>query len=104
MRRSRVSEVLDLDKPNFAGALGQVITAPKGVYVESVQTLDLMGGVVFQDKSGNRFDTATARVESDNDRVIGPGVIKGTGPIGTVRGDSYEIQTNGGSILLPGVW
>ena len=102
VRRSRVSELMDLERPNFVGASGQVITAPKGIYSETTKTLDLNGGVVFQDKSGNRFDTSTAHIDSVRDRVVGSGAIRGGGPIGTVRGDNYEIRTDGGSIFITG--
>ena len=102
VRRSRVSDLMDLDRPDFTGASGQTITAPTGLYSDVSQAMDLTGGVVFQDKSGNRFDTATAHIDSQHDHVVGSGAIRGAGPIGTVFGDAYEIKTDTGSIFMRG--
>jgi lipopolysaccharide export system protein LptC len=101
-RRSRTSEVIDLDLPVFQGELGQTARAPKGVYKENARTLELAGGVVFLDKSGNRFDTATALVDAARDRAVGSGAIQGSGPLGSVRADNYEIQTSSGRVFLRG--
>lgn len=101
-RRSRSSEIIDLDLPVFEGQLGQTARAPTGVYKENSNTLELAGGVVFLDKSGNRFDTATAYVDADKDKAVGTGAIQGSGPLGSLRADTYEIQTSTGHVILRG--
>jgi lipopolysaccharide export system protein LptC len=101
-RRSRASETIDLNKPVFEGALGQTASAPRGTYNEEVRTMELVGGVVFMDKSGNRFDTATAKVDAAADKVVGSGSIRGSGPLGSLRADEYEIKASGGHVYLRG--
>lgn len=101
-RRSRVSDTVDLDLPVFEGGLGQTARAPKGIYKENAQTMELVGGVVFMDKSGNRFDTATALIEAGKDRVVGSGAIHGSGPLGSLRADNYEMQASGGRVVMRG--
>jgi lipopolysaccharide export system protein LptC len=101
-RRSRVSEVIDLERPVFTGGYGQTAKAPRGIYRDNARTLELAGGVVFLDKSGNRFDTATTLIEANRDRAVGSGAIQGSGPLGALRADAYEIQASGGHVFLRG--
>jgi lipopolysaccharide export system protein LptC len=101
-RRSRISDTVDLDKPLFEGSRGGSARAPKGVYKESTGNMELSGGVVFMDKSGNRFDTVDAFFDSAKDKVTGTGSINGSGPIGSLRADTYEMQASGGRVVMRG--
>ena len=78
------------------------MTANSGVYNQVERTVQLNGDVVFADDGGNTFSSTGAFVNAAENRVEGNRAIRGAGPLGSVRADSYEIREGGGRIVFRG--
>ncbi len=102
VRRSRLSDLVDLEQPYYRGSKGQTITAPRGVYRQDKRTLELLGAVEFKDESGNVFETSYAMIDTTRDVARGDKPVRGAGPLGVVRADAYEIQASGGRVRMSG--
>jgi len=100
-RRAEPARV-DLVDPKLVDELGTEVTAPRGVYDRDAQTLDLAGQVRVRDAAGYAFETTRARLHVLDGRVEGFVPLAGTGPIGTVRSDSYEIEDKGAIVHFQG--
>jgi len=100
-RRGLQSDLIDLDAPVYE-AKDRQVTATRGVYNQVARTIDLNGDVVFKDKSGNVFSSTSAFVNAAENRVEGKRAIRGEGPLGSVRADSYELREGGDRIIFRG--
>lgn len=100
-RRGLQSDLIDLDSPVYA-AKDRQVTATRGVYNQVARTIELNGDVVFTDQSGNTFSSTNAFVDAAENRVVGKRAIRGEGPLGSVRADSYELQEGGDRIIFRG--
>jgi lipopolysaccharide export system protein LptC len=100
-RRSMTSDLIDLERPVYT-ARGRKVTAKTGVYDQAARTVELNGDVVFADEEGNSFSSTTAFVNAQENRVEGRRAIRGEGPLGSVRADSYEIRDGGDRIVFRG--
>lgn len=99
------AQLVDLVNPALdEGSTGKV-QAPRGVFDQESQQLELFENVVLTDNAGNRFETTHARMFVEENRVIGLEPLVGAGPLGQIRADSYEIQDGGARIVFKGnVW
>jgi lipopolysaccharide export system protein LptC len=100
-RRSAGSDLVELERPVYESA-GRRVAATAGVYNQKLETLDLSGEVILADAQGNTFSSAAARVDGDSSVVYGDRAIRGAGPLGAVRADSYEIHERGERLILRG--
>ena len=100
-RRGLQSDLIDLQAPIYTAA-GRKVTANAGVYNQAERTVELTGDVVFADVSGNNFSSTGAFVSAAENRVQGRRAIRGEGPLGSVRADSYEIREGGDRIIFRG--
>jgi lipopolysaccharide export system protein LptC len=100
-RRGPQSDLIDLDSPVYA-AKDRKVTARTGVYDQAKRTVDLSGDVVFTDASGNTFTSTQAFVDAQANTVRGTRAIRGEGPLGSVRADSYELLDGGDRIIFRG--
>lgn len=100
-RRGLQSDLIDLDAPIYE-AKDRQVTATRGVYNQAARTIDLNGDVVFRDKSGNTFSSTSAFVNAAENTVLGKRAIRGEGPLGSVRADSYELRDGGDRIIFRG--
>lgn len=100
-RRGAQSDLIDLAAPVYS-AKGRKVTANAGVYNQNTRTVELSGDVVFADESGNTFSSTSAFVNAAENRVEGRRAIRGEGPLGSVRADSYEIREGGGRVIFRG--
>lgn len=101
-RRANNLAIIDLEKPNYRSALGLTVTAPVGVYDPEAHTLELSGGVTFEDRRGNRFSTERTKLDAATNLASGMQTVQGAGPLGSVRADAYEIDANTGHVRMSG--
>ena len=97
--------LIELDMPALDDGLNGTVTAPRGVFDQDAQHLELFEEVVLTDAGGNRFVTTHARMFVQENRVVGLQPLEGEGPLGKIRADTYEIQEGGKRLIFRGnVW
>ena len=101
LRQGRPTRSALLAAPIYS-ATGRKVTANTGVYNQAERTVALSGDVVFADESGNTFSSTSAFVNAAENRVEGKRAIRGEGPLGSVRADSYEIRDGGDRVIFRG--
>ena len=101
-RRRSDSSVIDLTNPRLVDELGTEVESLTGIYDQKLAFLDLYEDVVLRDSDGYTFTTSAARVHILEGRVEGLEPLNGTGPLGEVSSDTYEILDEGDRILLEG--
>ncbi|MEM6627303.1 MAG: hypothetical protein AAF719_11425 [Pseudomonadota bacterium] len=104
-RRLGVTEIIDLRRPVMEDANGGVVRSRDGVFDRSTQTLELVGDVQLADAGGYLFVSERATMFVEDNRVEGATPLIGTGPIGELRADTYEVLDGGDRVILRGnVW
>ena len=93
---------IDLVKPVFTDAFGSIVQAPIGVFDRNLGTLDLSERVSMRDAEGYDFLSDSAVFYVGDRKFVGNTPLKGSGPLGTVRSDSYEVLGEGDHIMLRG--
>ncbi|WP_075191482.1 MULTISPECIES: LPS export ABC transporter periplasmic protein LptC [Maricaulis] len=107
-RRDAADGVTELERPrldyNFleAGTDVSQVLAESGRYDLPNRILDLYSDVNFRTRAGYRFQSNHARIFLRDERVTGEEAVEGTGPMGTIRADSYEISDGGNHIIFSG--
>jgi len=101
-RRVADSSIIDLHNPKLIDETGTEVIAPTGVYNQNAGYLDLYEAVRVNDGQGYAFTTSAARVFVQEGRVAGLNPLRGNGPLGDVRSDSYEIVDDGDRVILRG--
>jgi lipopolysaccharide export system protein LptC len=100
-RQGPQSDLIDLEKPVYT-ADGRRVVATAGVYNQADRTVQLTGEVVFSDEEGNAFSSTSAFVRAADNVVVGARAVRGEGPLGSVRADSYEIRDGGSRVIFRG--
>lgn len=100
-RRARDGAV-DLIGPILRDANGTEIQAPSGFYDRDTGILELYEDVRISDAAGYMFNSQGARVHVAEDRVEGLSPLQGSGPLGDIKADSYEILDGGDRIVFKG--
>jgi len=104
-RRPDNPSVVDLVNPRLRDHASSVVEAREGVFDRESQVLDLVDDVRMTDAAGYDFTTEAARMIVRESRVEGRTVLRGGGPLGEVRANSYEVLDDGDRIILRGqVW
>lgn len=102
-QRQRASQdVIELINPRLVDDMNRVVTAPRGLYDQQSQTLELFESVRAEEGEGYVFTSTHAKFFVADGRVEGVAPLEGSGPIGDVRADTYEILEDGASIRLKG--
>lgn len=101
-RRRADEDVIDLTNPTLVDDQGVRVTAPEGTYDQSLQTLDLFRDVRVTDQAGYRFFTTSARFHIAQGRIEGREPLRGQGPLGDIRSDTYEITEDGDVVNFRG--
>tara|TARA_Y100000052_G_scaffold791_1_gene667 strand:+ start:7683 stop:8222 length:540 start_codon:yes stop_codon:yes gene_type:complete len=97
--------LIELKNPALDDGLNGTVRAPRGMFDQDAQYLELFEEVVLTDASGNRFETTHARMYVRENRIVGLQPLDGVGPLGKIRADSYEIQDGGDVVIFRGnVW
>ncbi len=102
-QRRRVNDgALDLVMPVLTDALGSEVRAPSGFFDKDTGILELYENVQITDAGGYSFTTSSARIYVREGRVEGNAPLKGVGPLGDIRSDSYEILEEGDRFIFKG--
>lgn len=101
-RRRANEDLIDLKNPKMVDESGSQVTAPEGTYDRTSQTLDLFRDVQVSDQSGYSFRSTRARFYVLESRIEGVEPLYGTGPLGDIRSDGYEITEDGDVITFTG--
>ncbi|MEO0982112.1 MAG: LPS export ABC transporter periplasmic protein LptC [Pseudomonadota bacterium] len=101
-RRRSNEDIVDLVNPKLVDSEGGEVIAPAGLYDRAAQTLELFEDVQVLDSAGYTFTSTHARVYVEEGRVEGIDPLDGTGPIGDVRADAYEILDDGNRVVVRG--
>jgi lipopolysaccharide export system protein LptC len=102
MRAAEGERNLRLASPVYRDAGGAAVIAPRGFYDEAANEVRLTDGVIFTDKSGNRFTTPSVVIDVDEGTVIGDRGVTGAGPLGVMRGQSYELKQGSRAVIIRG--
>lgn len=101
-RRQAEPDIIDLINPRMIDEKGKEVIAPIGIYDQKAAFLDLFEDVNVRDREGYAFQTTAARVHVTEGRVEGLQPLNGTGPLGSVRADTYDVLDEGNRIILKG--
>ncbi len=93
---------LDYEMIEALGPEADGVLAQSGLYDSENRILDLDTDVRFRTASGYEFVSQTARLLLDEDRVIGDSPVEGTGPMGDIRAEAYEILDGGDRVVFTG--
>jgi lipopolysaccharide export system protein LptC len=102
IRQSEDPNLVDLDRPVYRTRDGRTVQATRGLYNQTTGAVQLTGDVVFADPKGYRFESTGAKVEGESGRIVGERAIRGAGPLGTIRADSYEVARDGSRLSFRG--
>ena len=95
-----------LDRPKgeimLEGAQNFYLEAGKGTYSHHGQTLNLYEGGKLEDAKGNVFHFESSEVFLKEGRVISHTPVHGSGPLGTIEADSFEVRENGDRVVFKG--
>ena len=101
-QRRENEHLIDLVNPKLVDSFGGEVTAPRGLYDRANETLDLYEDVLLVDAEGYVFNSTHAQVFPKTGRVIGVEPLDGTGPLGDIRSDSYELDRDSGIVTFVG--
>ena len=91
-QRRENESLIDLVRPKFVDAFGREVTAPRGLYNRAEETIDLFDDVFLVDAEGYVFNSTHARMFPKSGHVLGVEPLDGTGPLGDIRSDRYELD------------
>lgn len=107
-RRDSATGVADLVNPRLAYDFladdvdASSVLAETGSYDPTNRVLDLNTNVNFSTDAGYQFETSQARIHLRDERVVGEQPVLGTGPMGRIRADSFEIRESGDHVIFEG--
>lgn len=99
-RRRANDNLVDLVNPKLTDANQGIVQAPRGLFDRETETLELFDAVEVADQEGYTFRSSHARVFMSTGRVEGLEPLTGTGPIGDVLSDSYELNNEDDSVTF----
>ena len=101
-RRRANDNLVDLVNPQLTDTYQREIMAPTGLFDRESETLELFEDVQVKDADGYEFNSTHAKVLISSGRVEGMQPLVGTGPIGDVASDSYELNNEYDSVTFKG--
>lgn len=101
-RRRSDADLIDLINPRLVDAFNSEITAPLGLFDRAGETLDLYEDVLLIDPKGYIFNSTHAQVRTRSGQVMGLEPLDGTGPLGDIRADSYQLDNDSGIVTFKG--
>lgn len=96
------SDLIVLDTPIYEEDGGRKMLSVRGLYDPVARTVQLEGDVKFEDDKGQGFASTNAVIDAQAGVIRGERAIRGAGPLGGVRADTYEIADQGQRIILKG--
>ena len=104
-RRQDDPEVTDLVNPRLDTAPGpnsSHVTASRGIYDANRKKLDLYDNVRLVTPNGNTYKTTHTRLFIDDDFIEGDQPVTGTGPLGAISADRFQIINGGEKVVFSG--
>lgn len=105
-RLSESGKVIELDEPKADIALDDgtwlVLTAARGIYGRTAETLDLVGSVVLYHDTGYEFLTEKANINLETSAAEGDQPISGQGPFGNLQAEGFRLVDKGKTIYFTG--
>lgn len=92
---------LDYDFLNTDTSASEVL-AQTGTFDPVARILDLYSDVNLNTDNGYSFSSQHARIFLREERVTGEMPVAGSGPVGTINADRYEIHEGGNRIIFEG--
>lgn len=96
------SDIIVLETPIYAAEDGRKMLSVRGLYDPATRTVELEGNVKFEGQDGAGFSSTNAFIDARAGTIRGERAIRGAGPLGAVRSDTYEISEDGRRITLRG--
>ena len=78
------------------------VVAESGIFDPARRILDLFTDVSFSTRGGYTFDTEQARIFLREERVTGREPVTGSGPMGEISANGYEIRDGGALVIFEG--
>lgn len=105
-QRGSAPDVTELERPrldyDFLDTDASRVLAETGRYDANNRVLDLYSNVNLNTDDGYSFSSQHARIFLREARVVGERPVEGTGPMGSIRADSYEIREGGDLLIFDG--
>lgn len=105
-RLAESGNVIELDSPKADIALDDgtwlALTAARGIYGRTAETLDLIGSVVLYHDSGYEFLTEKAKIDLRDSSAEGDVPIRGQGPFGNLQAEGFRLVNKGKTIYFTG--
>lgn len=101
-RRRSDANLIDLRGPKLTRDDTSEITAINGTWNRVTEILELRDEVVITDWAGYVLYSSHAVISIPDGTVKGDATLQGTGPLGDLRSDSYELFDQGERIRLTG--
>lgn len=92
---------LDYDFLNTEAGVSEVL-AQTGTFDPETRILDLFSDVNLNTDNGYSFSSQHARIFLREERVTGELPVTGSGPVGTIHADRYEIHEGGNRVIFEG--
>ncbi len=97
------SDLVNLKNPKLTDNSGSSVKAASGNYNRETQVIELFDGVeIGNDTSGYILMTSDARILIEDGRVEGFKILEGSGPLGNIRSDTYEVLKGGDEVAFKG--
>jgi lipopolysaccharide export system protein LptC len=104
--RDGAPDVTDLERPrldyDFLNTDASRVLAETGRYDANNRVLDLYSDVNLNTDDGYSFASEHARIFLREARVVGEEPVAGSGPMGMIRADRYEIREGGDLLIFDG--
>lgn len=105
-RRFDDADRLSLENPTMTLKAGDddtvVLQSEEGVYNREEKTLSLSGSVKLTSSTGYNFDTSQARIYLRSGIAEGEAPITGTGPMGTITAQGFQLDQNERQVVFYG--
>jgi lipopolysaccharide export system protein LptC len=105
-RLADTGNIVELDSPKADILLEDdtwlVLTAERGIYGRTAETLDLIGSVVLYHDSGYEFLTEKAKIDLDKSVAEGDQPVKGQGSFGNLQAEGFRLKDKGKTIYFTG--
>tara|TARA_R110002073_G_scaffold3282_9_gene22166 strand:- start:4917 stop:5612 length:696 start_codon:yes stop_codon:yes gene_type:complete len=107
-RRDNADGLTELERPRLdydflnTGANASEVLAQTGTFDPTNRVLDLYSDVNLNTDNGYSFASQHARIYLREERVVGEMPVTGSGPVGTITAERYEIHEGGNRVIFEG--